>query len=188
MLAWTVFDGVELRLPEEYMAAEFFQVLERNRDRLGTWLSWVHDTTSPQDVARSIRDELRAGLADSSAINLFIFGRGSIIGGIGMKVVEPRARVAELGYWLDGDWEGRRIVTIASRKIIDYGFTAWNLGRLQIRCSPGNTRSNAIPKRLGFTYEGTLRRVNLVGGRLLDLEYYSLLRDEWLADGSAGKG
>jgi hypothetical protein len=40
--------------------------------------------------------------------------------------------------------------------------------RVEIRAAPANARSRAIPERLGFTQEGTLRQVERGGDRYLD--------------------
>ena len=47
------------------------------------------------------------------------------------------------------------------------------------RCAAGNARSNAIPRRLGFKLEGTLRDAELVNGRYHDLLVYAMLKSEW---------
>ena len=67
----------------------------------------------------------------------------------------------EFGYWLGAEFEGNGI------------------NRIVIRCHPENTRSSAIPKRLGFTLEGTLRECTRLNGELIDMQIYSLLRREW---------
>ena len=42
-----------------------------------------------------------------------------------------------------------------------------------------NRRSRAIPDRLGFNQEGTLRQLQLVEGRYLDCVSYSMLAEDW---------
>ena len=51
--------------------------------------------------------------------------------------------------------------------------------RVEWRCSPTNLPSRAIPQRLGFTLDGTLRQVFQVREAYLDLEVWSVLREEW---------
>jgi ribosomal-protein-serine acetyltransferase len=53
---------------------------------------------------------------------------------------------------------------------------------MEIHCATGNTRSSAVPKRLGFTFEGTLREAQLLDGRYVDLDVYSMLRREYHKD------
>jgi hypothetical protein len=51
--------------------------------------------------------------------------------------------------------------------------------RVEIRAAPENARSRAIPERLGFTQEGTLRQVERVGDRYLDNVVYAMLAEHW---------
>jgi ribosomal-protein-serine acetyltransferase len=71
-------------------------------------------------------------------------------------------------------------MTRAVRALLAMAFDGLALERIEIRCAAGNVRSQAIPKRLGFTYEGTLRSAQRLHGRSVDLRIYGLLREEWL--------
>ena len=51
--------------------------------------------------------------------------------------------------------------------------------RVEIRAAQENARSRAIPERLGFTQEGTLRQVERVGDRYLDNVVYAMLAEDW---------
>jgi ribosomal-protein-serine acetyltransferase len=43
-----------------------------------------------------------------------------------------------------------------------------------------NTRSRAIPERLGFTQEGILREAKRIRGRFEDAALYSMLASDWI--------
>jgi ribosomal-protein-serine acetyltransferase len=74
-------------------------------------------------------------------------------------------------------------VTAAVRLLVDHALTAWQLNRVEIIVATENCRSRAIPERLGFREDGTLRQLHLVGGRYLDCASYSMLATDWRASG-----
>lgn len=84
-------------------------------------------------------------------------------------------RSTRIGYWLDEAHQGRGIVTAAVRLLADHALTVWQLNRVEIHAATENRRSRAIPDRLGFREEGTLRHAQLVDGRYLDSVVYSTL-------------
>ncbi len=185
MLCWQVGEDIELRPPDERVVDELFEVVERNRARLAKWQHWAYAGRQKEDTAQFVR-EAKASIEDQSALNLLIFHcspehQPRVIGSAGLLPIDGTTGIGEIGYWIDVLWEGKGIVTRCVEALIEEGFEHRLLERIQIRCAPGNTRSRAIPRRLGFTYEGTLRRVLRVGESVQDLEYYSLLRPEWKA-------
>lgn len=96
----------------------------------------------------------------------------------GFPTVDWRRRLTRIGYWLDREHEGGGTMTAAVRVLTVHALSAWELNRVEIRAAAGNRRSRAIPERLGFRQEGTLRQAELVGGRRLDSVVYSLLASE----------
>jgi len=74
-------------------------------------------------------------------------------------------------------------MTRAVRVLTEHALFAWELNRIEIRAAVENSRSRAIPERLGFHPEGTLREAERVGGRYLDLALYAMLA----TDGPAKK-
>jgi ribosomal-protein-serine acetyltransferase len=65
--------------------------------------------------------------------------------------------------------------------LIDYLFEVRDLNRIQINCNVNNTRSRAVPERLGFTLEGIQREVEYNDGKFGDWAIYALLRRDWEA-------
>ncbi len=84
-----------------------------------------------------------------------------------------------IGYWLGGEYEGKGIMTRACTALIDYGFGELGLNRIVIRASTENTRSQAVPLRLGFTREGVERQAEWLNDHFIDMIVYSMLRSEW---------
>jgi ribosomal-protein-serine acetyltransferase len=70
-------------------------------------------------------------------------------------------------------------MTEAVRALTTLAFEAWHLNRVEIRVAPGNTRSAAVPERLGFVKEGVLRQAERHGDEFKDSVVYSMLAGEW---------
>jgi ribosomal-protein-serine acetyltransferase len=73
-------------------------------------------------------------------------------------------------------------MTAAATTLVDYAFSGLHLNRVVIQAAVGNTRSRAIPERLGFVAEGTLREAERVGDEYLDSVVYAMLAREWRRD------
>jgi ribosomal-protein-serine acetyltransferase len=168
-------DGAEVRVLDPPDADDVFRLVDAERDRLRPWLGWVDDTGSAADVRRFI-EGCRASVTDLDGLGLFV--RGDFRGGLGL-MVRPMHREGEIGYWIGLAFEGRGLVTRASRALVTYGFGDMRLHRITIRAAPENARSRAIPERLGFVQEGVLREACRVGGGFTDLVVYGMLDREW---------
>ena len=90
-----------------------------------------------------------------------------------------RAGEPGIGYWLAETHQGRGLVTTACRALVDHAFSAWTLNRVEVRAAVDNLRSRAVPERLGFTLEGTIRQAEWVNDRYVDHAVYGMLAADW---------
>lgn len=61
-----------------------------------------------------------------------------------------------------------------------YAFEVLSVGRVALRCDHRNTRSHRAIARLGAIFEGTLRRFRpAADGTIADIDYFSVLAEEW---------
>jgi ribosomal-protein-serine acetyltransferase len=91
-------------------------------------------------------------------------------------------RVGEVGYWLDGDYEGRGIASRAARALVSEGFRERDLVRVELRTAVDNVRSRSLAERLGFVHEATQRAAQVFRNRRADMVLYAVLAREWKAD------
>jgi ribosomal-protein-serine acetyltransferase len=175
-------DDSYLRLLEEADARELHGLIEANRAYLAHWLPWAAGQTFEDtlDFIRGTRSQAKENEGFQTAI---VTGKG-IAGVIGYVSVDWGNRSTRVGYWLDEGQQGRGTMTAAVRLLVDHALTVWRLNRVEIIVATENRRSRAIPERLGFCEEGTLRQFQLVGGRYLDCASYSMLAEGW--GGEAG--
>lgn len=167
-------DNTHLRLLGEADAAELHALIEANREYLAQWLPWAAGQT-PADTAGFLR-RARTQVERNDGFQAAIVDAGAIVGVAGYHGVDWAHRATSLGYWLAEASQGRGTMTAAVRALTDHALTGWDLVRVEIRAALENHRSRAIPERLGFREEGTLRRAERVGGRYLDLAVYAMVK------------
>ena len=166
-----------LRLLGEVDAPELYALADANRSYLAEWMPWAAE----QDLTGTERFILDADAQYKSneGFQAALASDGPIIGVAGFHSIDWTNRNTSIGYWLAEDRQRRGIMTSVVRALVEHAFEEWNLHRIEIHCAPDNHRSRAIPKRLGFREEATLRETELVGGRYLDSVVYGLLVDDW---------
>jgi ribosomal-protein-serine acetyltransferase len=171
-------DGLELRLLEERHAEAVFAVVDRNRAYLRQWLPWLELSVSADDTRNFIRKSLNE-FANGEGLVAGVWENGRVIGAIGYNFIDRSNRIAHIGYWLTSERQGKGVMTRACRAMIDYAFSELKLNRIEIRCATGNTKSCAIPQRLGFKKEGVQRQAEWLYDNFVDLEIYGMLASEW---------
>ena len=171
-------DDIVLELLEPRHAEELYRVTDANRAHLREWLPWVDKTHSSADTQAFIK-AMRKQLGDNGGFQTVIRYRGALAGVIGHHRVNWMNRSVSLGYWLAKEASGRGIMTTACRAYTRHAFETWHLNRVEIRCAVGNTKSRAIPERLGFRAEGTLRQAEWLYDHFLDMVVYAALGGEW---------
>jgi ribosomal-protein-serine acetyltransferase len=179
MFCLPVDEEIKLGLLEEAQADTLFALVEVNRAHLRRWLPWLDSNTAPEHSRQFIKSS-REQFARNEGFTAGIFYQERLVGMFGSHKVDWTNRAVEFGYWLGAPYEGRGIVTRASRAGLDYFFGEMQLNRVQLRCAVGNERSCAIPKRLGFSHEGVMRQAEWLYDHYLDHHLFSLLADEWL--------
>jgi ribosomal-protein-serine acetyltransferase len=180
MLGIWVDDEVFLRLHEERHAEELYRLTHENRSHLRQWLPWVDGTRSSDDTRQFIRMMLQR-LAEGAEYGLGILYHDELVGAIGLSI-EKQWREAEIGYWLSLKAQGHGIVSRATKGLVRFCFEDLAMNRVVILCAVDNSRSRAVPERLGFHLEGTLRERDVIPDRdPRDQVIYSLLRSDWEA-------
>lgn len=177
MLQRALTPDTHLRLLEPRDAEELYALIALNRAHLSRWLPWV--STQDLEATRAFVALTRKQVADDDGFQTAIVDRERIAGVVGFHGVDWRNRATSIGYWLAEDAQGRGIMTAAVRALVDHAFGPWALNRVVIHAAPENARSRAIPLRLGFTEEGTLRENERLGDRYLDSVVYGILAAEW---------
>lgn len=103
--------------------------------------------------------------------------QGRLCGGIGLHPENQHQR-AELGYWIGLPYWGNGYATEAAQAVLRYGFEQLKLNRIFASHFRENRASQRVLTKLGMRREGCMRQHVLKWGRFVDLELYSILRQE----------
>lgn len=134
------------------------------------------------EESRALIDSITERLAQRLAIRWGITLRGGddeVIGSCGLFLFDEEYRRATTGYELRRAYWRQGIMSEALRGMLTFGFTEMGLHRIEAVVDDVNERSKGLLRKLGFTFEGTLRQRFWFRERYLDEHYFGLLRDEW---------
>jgi len=167
-----------LALLEHRHAHDMFSLIDTNRDHLRQWLPWVDATATPRESKLWIKEALKL-YAEGRELHAGIWVETDMAGIIGCRF-QWQNHAAVIGYWLGQEYQGMGLMTDACKALLHYCYTALGLNRVEIRCAVENRRSRAIPQRLGFKEEGTVREAEWLYDHYVDHVIYGLLAREWM--------
>ncbi len=177
MFELQVWEDLQLRLRDESHAKETFWLIKKNEAHLRPWMKWIDKVETVDDSIANIESNIEDWEMKTD-LHLGVFRDGVMVGMISMHNIDYLNHKAYIGYWLDEDNQGKGIMTAAVRSLIEYGWAALGLNRIEIRAGVENVKSRAIPERLGFRQEGVIRQGEFVNGAFIDLVIYGLVKGD----------
>ena len=147
-------DGVALRWYTVGDAEAIARAVGESLEHLKPWMPWAEPQSADVDFQRgrlSNQPQQRAR-AEEWQYGIFESGGEQLLGSIGLMTRRGPGTL-EIGYWLHVDAGGRGRATNAARALTEVGLHMRGIDRMIITCDEANTRSAAIPRRLGYTLE-----------------------------------
>lgn len=171
-------DDIELRLLEIRDAEKLYGLVDKNREHLREWLPWVDSTNGVADTKEFISFTLKQ-FAENDGFQAGIWYQDELAGVIGYHSIDWANSRTSIGYWLGEDFQGKGIMTLACQEFVKYAFEELHINRVEINCATENRKSRAIPERLGFKTEGTIRQREWLNDHYVDHIVYGMLKSEW---------
>jgi RimJ/RimL family protein N-acetyltransferase len=162
------------------------EAIESSIDHLKPFMPWAHYEPAPlqERIDRMRGWRAKFDLGEDFVYGVFNLAESLVLGGTGLHTrAGPKAR--EIGYWIRKDATQQGYATEISMALVKVAFEIDRLNRIEIRCDPQNRYSAAVPRRLGFTHEGTLRKNHAHLDEFHDAMIWSLLSDEYPTSPSA---
>lgn len=144
-------------------------------------MPWATEENANLDVQLQRLRNVRASFDLDQEYGYGIFSRDErlFLGGAGLHKRLGRDAI-EIGYWIDKDHINQGLATETSAALTRVSFEIIGVQRVEIHCDPRNLASAAVPRKLGFTLEATLRkRILDYYGNICDSMIWSLLAEEY---------
>jgi RimJ/RimL family protein N-acetyltransferase len=127
-------------------------------EHLRQWMPWTYKEPEPieEKVQRLKRFRGMFDLGQDYVYAIFNPDETRLLGGTGLHTGLGDSGL-EIGYWIHKDFTNQGLVTESTAAWVRVAFEIIHIHRVEIHCDPGNYPSAAIPRKLGFTHEGTLR-------------------------------
>jgi ribosomal-protein-serine acetyltransferase len=170
-------EQIELALMEHRHAQALFELIEANREHLRAWMNWVDLRRTQVEVATYVATGLKQ-FALNQGIHMGVWEKGQLCGMINCVPIDWPNKAACLEYWLGASHQGKGIMTVCCRTMVDYAFGTVGLHRLIVSCAAENRRSRAIPEKLGFTLEGMARDAEWLYDRFVPHAVYALVKGD----------
>lgn len=149
-------------------------------EHLKPWMPWAHAEPEPFEVKVERVKRFRGmfDLGEDYIYGIFSRDETRLLGGTGLHTRLGDDQL-EIGYWIHKDFINQGLVTESTAALVKVAFEVILIHRLEIHCDPGNVASAAIPRKLGFTHEGTLRAKTRFLDRWSDSMIWSMLENEY---------
>jgi len=157
------------------------EAIDASREHLRKWMPWAD--TDPEPLAIMVKRvrQFRAMFDLDKDYIYAIFNRDEtqVLGGSGLHTrLGDNAR--EIGYWIHADHINQGYATEVSSALTKVAFEIDGMDRVEIQCSPLNLASVAVPRKIGFVHEATLRRRGPIkDGQPVDSMIWSLHADAY---------
>ncbi|KAB2965415.1 MAG: GNAT family N-acetyltransferase [Thermoanaerobaculia bacterium] len=149
-----------------------------------------------QPLQEVVVADLRADLARQRPADLYrsrgdrfqwiVLADRQAVGWITLAITSWEQGVAEVGYALTSEAQGRGLMAPALEQLLAELFGQTAIERLEARCSVDNLASQRVLEKVGFVREGLLRGYFELEGRRVDNFLYALLRGDYFAAARMG--
>lgn len=155
-------ERLHIRMPMPGDGKKVWAALQASMKELQPWMPFAQKEQTEQEVESNIRDAYVKFLGRQD-LRFLVFLResGEFVVSSGLHRINWSIPKFEIGYWIDSRYSGQGYVTEAVQGLSDFAFKELNARRVEIRCDAENTKSRAVPERLGYTLEGILKNDDL---------------------------
>ncbi len=175
-----IFDNYKISLLDTNDSRAFFELIESNRPRLEDFFAGTVSKTRTLIDTIAYCVEIQNKIQSKTYFPYMItdMTTGKFIGIVDVKNIDWNVPKAELGSFIDHQYEGKGIVSKATNLVVDHSVEKYKFIKLLCRANSRNKGSIAVILKNGFELEGTIRKdYRTTKGEIVDLNYYGRVFD-----------
>ena len=169
------FDHFKIAILQQEESKSFFDLIEKNRPRLEDFFAGTVSRTKTLEDTIAYCKIIQQRIQERSYFPFMItdLKTNAFVGLVDVKNIDWNVPKAELGSFIDTNYEGRGITSKASHLMVDYLVEKYKFIKLLCRANSRNKGSIAVILKNGFQLEGTIRNdYRTTKGEIVDLNYY----------------
>lgn len=101
------------------------------------------------------------------------------VGTISLKNIDLNSKTAEYAIITASNVHGTGISYLSTMEILNYGFNVLKLEKVYLNVVKDNERANKFYQKCGFKYEGCFKNHIYIKGKIYDLLWYAILKNEF---------
>jgi ribosomal-protein-serine acetyltransferase len=155
------------------------QAIRDSFTELKAWLPFAQEIPDIEETEINLRNA-HINFLKRESFRFLIFHKETtdFVGTASLQGIDWDIPKCEIGYWINTRLSGNGYMAEAVGALTEFGLDHLHFRRIEIRCESTNSKSRAIPEKLGFVFEGTLRNDDLSadGSKLTDTCFYSIIK------------
>jgi RimJ/RimL family protein N-acetyltransferase len=142
-------------------------------------IDFVWPPVSQAQVAKAMEEQALKKLENDSFMWIIEDASGAPVGSITTHHCNPRNGTFSYGVGVKREHQRKGYAAEAIELILRYYFEELRYQKANAQVYSHNQASMALHEKLGFTREGTLRRMIYTAGKYYDVHWYGLTREDW---------
>ncbi|OGR82702.1 MAG: hypothetical protein A3J74_01290 [Elusimicrobia bacterium RIFCSPHIGHO2_02_FULL_57_9] len=155
-------------------AEALYAAIDVSRESLRRRMRWVCGVTAVEDCLKFILE-----CRTSQVYGIFESKTGGMVGIVSIGRRKDSAASGWFSGWIRSDKGKKGYFSDSGTLAIRQAFRKYGMHRLYARIDPNNRPARKALQKLGFRYEGCLRRDKLLHGLWINQECWGLLKSEW---------
>lgn len=153
----------------------FFNLINNNRSRLEDFFAGTVSKTKNLEDTIAYCSVIKQRIKDESYFPFVILSKeeNKFIGLIDVKNIDWNVPKAEIGYFIDSNYEGKGVISKSLGYVIEHLIQTYKFKKLLCRVNSKNQGSINVAIKNNFQLEGTIRNdYRTTKNKIVDLNYY----------------